>query len=99
MPHADSTTPTTEPNRAQRAFAFHDTLVRFILPLCTAMRDRPEPEKPISAAVIVVDVSSFGLKQAWNVRNYAQNISKILATSCPEVLNSVYVRGRSSFVS
>lgn len=91
MPHGNATSKTTEPSQAQRAFAIHDTLVRFILPLCTAMRDRPEPEKPISAAVIIVDVATFGLKQAWNVRTYAQNVSKILATNYPEVLDTVFV--------
>ncbi|KAF1967622.1 CRAL/TRIO domain-containing protein [Bimuria novae-zelandiae CBS 107.79] len=99
MPHVDSTSLTTEPNQAQRAFAFHDTLMRFILPLCSAMRDRPSPETPISAAIIVVDVAAFGLKQAWNVRSYAQNISRILATSYPEVLDTVYVANAPFYFS
>ena len=56
------------------------------------MRDRPSPEEPITGTIVIVDVSSFGLKQAWSVRNYAQNISKILATCYPEVLDTIYVR-------
>jgi hypothetical protein len=79
------------PNSVQRAFAFHDTLTRFILPLCSAMRDRPNPEMPISSAVYIVDISAFGIKQAWDLRSYAQDISKLLATSFPEVVDTVFV--------
>jgi hypothetical protein len=80
-----------KPNSVQRAIAFHETLTRFVLPLCTSMRDRPHPHIPVSSAVYLVDVSSFGLKQAFELRNYAQDISKLLATSFPEVVDTVYV--------
>jgi hypothetical protein len=80
-----------EPNSVQRALAFHDTLTRFILPLCTSMRDRPNPESPILSAVYLVDISAFGIKQAWDLRSYAQDISKLLATSFPEVVDTVFV--------
>ncbi|KAI1818648.1 CRAL-TRIO domain-containing protein [Poronia punctata] len=81
----------TSPNSVQRAITFHETLTRFVLPLCTAMQDRPDPHIPVSSAVYLVDVSSFGLKQAFDLRNYAQDISKLLATSFPEVVDTVYV--------
>jgi hypothetical protein len=80
-----------KPNSVQRAIAFHETLTRFVLPLCTWMRDRPDPHIPVTSAVYLVDVSSFGLKQAFELRNYAQDISKLLATSFPEVVDTVYV--------
>ena len=79
------------PNSVQRAIAFHETLTRFVLPLCTSMRDRPDPHIPVSSAVYLVDVSSLGLKQALALRTYAQDISKLLATSFPEVVDTVYV--------
>ena len=81
----------TSLNSVQRAFAFHDTLTRFIFPLCTSLPDRPDPEKPISSAVYLVNVSSFGLKQAWQLRTYAQDISRLLAISFPEVVDTVFV--------
>jgi hypothetical protein len=43
------------------------------------------------SAVYLVDVSSFGLKQAWDLRTYAQDISKLLAMSYPEVVDTVFV--------
>jgi hypothetical protein len=56
------------------------------------MQDRPNPETPISSAVYLVDVASFGIKQALDVRSYAQDISKLLAISFPEVVDTVFVR-------
>ena len=85
------TTETASLTGDQRDFVFHDSLTRFVLPLCSAMRDRPHPETPITSAIYLVDVGSVGLKQGWTLRNYAQDISKLLATSFPEVLNTVYV--------
>jgi hypothetical protein len=78
-------------NSMQRAFAFHDTLTRLIFPLCSSLRERPDATKPISSAIYLVNASSFGLKQAWQLRTYAEDVSKLLATSFPEVVDTVYV--------
>jgi hypothetical protein len=43
------------------------------------------------SAVYLVDVAAFGLKQAWDLRSYAQDISKLLAMSYPEVVDTVFV--------
>lgn len=75
----------------RRVVVFHDYLTRFILPLCSAVDDRPEPSIPVTSAVYLVDVKSLTLKQAWSVRAYAQDISKLLATCYPEVIDRVYV--------
>lgn len=62
------------------------------------MRDQPEPvEVPLTSAVYLVDIVSFTFKQAWNVRAYAQDISKLLATCYPEVVARVYVSCRMHF--
>jgi hypothetical protein len=78
-------------NATQRAVAFHETLTRFILPLCSVMRDRPDPDTPLPSATYIVDASSLGLRQAYDLRYYAQDISTLLSTSFPEVLKTVYV--------
>ena len=89
---AASATASSNLNSTQGAVAFHDTLTRFILPLCSAMSDRENKRTvPVSSAVYLVDVSSFGLKQALELRNYAQDISKLLATCYPEVVDTVFV--------
>jgi hypothetical protein len=78
-------------NAAQKALVFHGSLTRFILPLCSMMHDRLEPDEPISSAVYLVDVATFGIKQGWDLRTYAQDISKLLATCFPEVIETVFV--------
>jgi hypothetical protein len=83
----------------QRTFAYHDSIVRFILPLCSAVQQRPEPELPILSGVYLVDASSFGLKQAWDVRAYAEEISHVLGMSFPEVVHTVYVLDAPSYFS
>jgi hypothetical protein len=45
-----------------RSLAFHECLTRFILPLCSAMNERPSPEKSVSACVYLVDASDFNVK-------------------------------------
>ncbi|KAI0203616.1 CRAL/TRIO domain protein [Astrocystis sublimbata] len=82
-----------------RAITSLDYLTRFVLPLCSAMKDRPEPEKPISKAVYVVDISSISLKQAWNIRGYAQSITKLLAVCYPEVVNHIYLVNAPAYFS
>jgi hypothetical protein len=81
---------------AQTAMAFHDTMTRFVLPLCSAACDRSMPDVPITSAIYIVDVSALGLKQAWNLRSYAQDVSELLATCFPEVVQTIFVSLRSS---
>ena len=74
-----------------RALAFHECLTRFILPLCSAVVERPEPAKPITSCLYLVDVSGFSMRQAWNLRNYTYDISKLLANNYPEMIDRVLV--------
>ncbi|KAF2202998.1 CRAL/TRIO domain protein [Delitschia confertaspora ATCC 74209] len=87
------------PNLIQRTVAFHDTFTRFILPLCSSIQNRQNPEIPISDAVYLVDIARLGLKQGLDLRNYAQDISKLLATNFPEVVNTVYVLNAPTYFS
>ncbi|KAI9155011.1 SEC14 cytosolic factor [Paramyrothecium foliicola] len=76
-------------NAVRQAVVFHDYLTRFVLPLCSVACDRPDTQRPVTSAVYLVDVSSLTLKQGWSVRSYAQDISKLLATCYPEVVERV----------
>ncbi|RKU46288.1 hypothetical protein DL546_007392 [Coniochaeta pulveracea] len=82
-----------------RATAALDYVTRFVLPLCSAMSDRPNPSEPVTSAVFLVDIASFSFKQAWNVRGYAQDISRLLATCYPETVDRVYVLNAPSAFS
>ncbi|USP73612.1 CRAL TRIO domain [Curvularia clavata] len=80
-------------DEVRRALTVHDTLTRFVLPLCSMAG----ATTPISSCLYIVDISTFGLKQAWSLRKYTQDISKLLATSYPEVIDRVWVVGAPSY--
>lgn len=75
----------------QMASVFHDSLVRFVLPLCTMMTDRSNSSTPISSSIYLVDASGLGLKQGWNLKTFAQEISWLLSTCYPETILKVFV--------
>jgi hypothetical protein len=79
------------PDMAQRALVHFDYLTRFVFPLCSALRDRPQPSQPVTKAVYLVDGSSICLRQAWNLRDFAQDISWMLATCYPETIDRIFV--------
>ncbi|KAI0469141.1 CRAL/TRIO domain protein [Xylaria cf. heliscus] len=74
-----------------RAITSLDYLTRFVLPLCSVRADRPDPDQPVSKAVYIVDITYISLRQAWNIRGYAQSITGLLATCYPEVVDKIYV--------
>ncbi|KAK4215714.1 CRAL-TRIO domain-containing protein [Rhypophila decipiens] len=76
----------------RQAIVFHDYLTRFVLPLCSSAAGRP-----ISSAVYLCDVGTLTLRQTWSVRGYAQDISQLLATCYPEVIDRVYVLNASAY--
>lgn len=86
----DETKP-PNPDMRQLASVYIDSLLRFITPLCSMMADRPEPSKPITSGVYLVDATNFGLKQAWSIRTFAHEISLLLNTCYPETVEKIYV--------
>jgi hypothetical protein len=79
------------PDMLQSASIFHDSLIRFVLPLCSMMKDRPNLSLPITNFVYLVDASNLGLKQGWSVRTFAQEISWLLSTCYPETIEQIIV--------
>ncbi|RAH67448.1 SEC14 family lipid-binding protein [Aspergillus aculeatinus CBS 121060] len=82
------------PDMAQRACAFFDTLTRFILPLCGAAA-----ATPVTKSIYLVDATALGLKQAWTLRDFAREISWILATCYPETIETIFVCNAPSYFS
>ncbi|KAJ5815980.1 hypothetical protein N7447_008213 [Penicillium robsamsonii] len=85
------------PDMLQLASVYYDSLARFILPLCSMMTDRPNPSVPVTNAIFVVDASNLGLKQAWGLRFFAQEISWLLSTCYPETIQRVLVCNAPSY--
>ncbi|KAL2042652.1 hypothetical protein N7G274_004411 [Stereocaulon virgatum] len=81
-----------------RPYAIFDNAVRFVLPLCSAVPNRPNPHKPITKAVYVVDISSITLKQVWDMRNWIKNTSGLLADAYPEIVDKILIIGAPSYM-
>ena len=73
------------------AYAVHDGLTRMVMPLCSAMTDRPGPEIPVTKQLIIADISSLTLRQVWQLKSYLKGFSDLLALNYPEVLDRVLV--------
>lgn len=80
-----------KPDMLQLASVFHDSFTRLVFPLCSAAKDRPSPAEAITNSIYLVDASSLGLKQGWNLRSFAQNISWLLSACYPETIKHVFV--------
>ncbi|KAL4787179.1 CRAL-TRIO domain-containing protein [Aspergillus varians] len=78
----------------QRALVYFDHFTRFVLPLCSAVHGAS-----VTNCVYVVDASSLSMRQAWDVREFAQEISWILATCYPETIYRVYACNISGYCS
>ncbi|GIJ85039.1 hypothetical protein Asppvi_003894 [Aspergillus pseudoviridinutans] len=85
------------PDMAQRALVHFDYLTRFVFPLCSALRDRPLPSEPVTKAIYLVEGSSICLRQAWNLRDFAQDLSWILATCYPETIDRIFICNPPSY--
>ena len=75
-----------------RLFCTYDNLVRFVMPLCSAVPGRPHPETPITGTNCIVDISGVGLLQFWRLRAHMQAASTLATAHYPETLGRTYVR-------
>ena len=74
-----------------RSLAVFEGIVRFVLPLCSLIRKRANPETPIFQTTVIADISAVSLVQIWRIRSWLQFYSKILADSYPEILHRIIV--------
>lgn len=82
----------------QRALIYHDYVTRFVFPLCSRLTQSPESQrKETTKCIYLVNIASLSLKQVWDLRNYAQDISHLLATNYPEVVDRIYVLNAPSY--
>ncbi|KAJ5146351.1 uncharacterized protein N7515_000915 [Penicillium bovifimosum] len=86
----------TVPARLLNLFALYENLLRFVMPLCSALQ-RPNPETPIVTSTNIVDVSGVGLKQFWNLKTHMQDASVLATAHYPETLDRIFIIGAPSF--
>ncbi|KAL9091327.1 MAG: hypothetical protein Q9165_004961 [Trypethelium subeluteriae] len=85
------------PAKMLRLFALYENMCRFVLPLCSAVPNRPHQETPISQSNNIVDISRVGLKQFWNLKNHMQDASTLATAHYPETLDRIFIIGAPSF--
>lgn len=83
------------PSRMLRLFALYENLTRFVMPLCSAVPGRPNPETPVDQSNNIVDISRVGLKQFWNLRSHMQDASQLATAHYPETLDRIFVSSLS----
>lgn len=74
-----------------RLFALYENLIRFAMPVCTALPDRDNRRTPITQSNNIVDISGVGLKQFWNLRAHMQDASTLATAHYPETLDRIFV--------
>ncbi|KAL8788752.1 MAG: hypothetical protein Q9195_007159 [Heterodermia aff. obscurata] len=85
------------PSRMLRLFALYENLTRFVMPLCSSIPGRPNPETPVDQSNNIVDISRVGLKQFWNLRGHMQDASQLATAHYPETLDRIFIIGAPSF--
>lgn len=80
------------PSRMLRLFALYENLTRFVMPLCSAVPGRTNPETPVDQSNNIVDISKVGLKQFWNLKSHMQDASTLATAHYPETLDRIFVR-------
>ncbi|KAI0398387.1 CRAL/TRIO domain protein [Xylariaceae sp. FL0594] len=83
----------------RRAMMAFDYMQRFVIPLCSAIQQRPDQHVPVTSAIYLVDLSNISLKLAWNIRSFVQQVSTLLATCYPEVVDTIYVLNSPSYIA
>jgi CRAL/TRIO domain len=83
------------PAKLLRLFALYENLVRFVMPMSTALQDRDYASTPITQSNNIVDISGVGLKQFWNLRTHMQDASQLATAHYPETLDRIFVCIRS----
>lgn len=90
-------TNTKTPWKMLKLFALYENLCRFVLPLCSAMPERPNAETPISQSNNIVDLGGVGITKLFNLRNHMSDASKLATSYYPETLDRIFVIGAPSF--
>ena len=75
-----------------RSFTAFDYAIRFIMPLCSLVPNRPNPSTPISKAIYIIDIDTVSLSQVWTTRSWIKTTAGLLADTYPEILDRVFVR-------
>lgn len=91
LPLPESSSRSKTPTKMLRLFATYEHLIRFVMPLCSAVPDRPHPETPVTQTICIVDVGGVGLFRFWSLRSHLQDASVLATAHYPETLGRTFV--------
>lgn len=80
------------PGKLRMLCALYENMSEFVVPLCNAIPNRPNPETPVSTTSHIVDISNVGLMQFWNLKGHMQAASTLATAHYPETLDRLFVR-------
>ncbi|KAK6528610.1 hypothetical protein TWF281_009848 [Arthrobotrys megalospora] len=89
-------TKSTLPATTQRLIVIAEHSTNFVVPLCSSIQTRPDPEAPIETTVNIVDITGLGFTQFWALRNHLKDASTLAQSYYPEALEKVFVIGAPS---
>ena len=95
--HTSNSVTAKTPRKMLRLFALYENLCRFVLPMCSAIPDRPNGETPISQSNNIVDISKVSFAKFWSLRNHMSDASKLATAHYPETLDRIFVVGAPGF--
>lgn len=72
-------------------------ILDFVLPICTAVPNRPNPETPITMSTNIIDISGVGLRQWWALKDHIGDASVLSTKYYPEILDRTFVIGAPAF--
>ncbi|EMD39747.1 hypothetical protein CERSUDRAFT_112035 [Gelatoporia subvermispora B] len=82
--------------RYQRIVALYELMVRFVLPLCSAL-PHAEQDTPISDVTTIIDLSAVSLGTLWTLRSHLGEASTLAKAHYPETLGTIAVLHAPSF--
>ncbi|KAF3124306.1 hypothetical protein TWF225_001346 [Orbilia oligospora] len=84
------------PATTQRLIVIAEHSTNFVVPLCSSVQKRTNPEVPIETTVNIVDITGLGFTQFWALRNHLKDASTLAQSYYPEALEKVFVIGAPS---
>ncbi|KAK6360062.1 hypothetical protein TWF730_006216 [Orbilia blumenaviensis] len=84
------------PATTQRLVVIAEHSTNFVVPLCSSIKTRPNPNIPIETTVNIVDITGLGFAQFWALRSHLRDASTLAQSYYPEALEKVFVIGAPS---
>ena len=78
--------------------ALYQYLLECMCPLMTMLKDRPNPEVPISASCNIVDISGVSIMQFFGLRGHLGDASALATARYPETLDSILIVGAPPYM-